>query len=692
MSSGNLSSMVWRVGVDVGGTFTDMVVVDADGLLRVHKVPTVQSDPAQGVMAAVEQAAKSEGLSADAFLSRVSLFVHGSTIATNTVLEGKGARVGLLATRGFRDSVEIRRGHRDNPWDHRTPYAPVLVPRYLRQPVSGRLDRDGQEVEALSEDDVINAAQLFREEGVQSVAICLFNSYASTQHESRAADTLLKHLPGVSLSQSGKVAPVIGEYERSATAVLNAYVAPRTVTYLKELNARLSGLGLTVPLLLIQNNGGAISVDEIADRPAALLLSGPAAGVGALSYYGDAIGTHDLVSMEIGGTSCDVMLMTGGKVAFSDRLDIGGYTCVLPSVEVHTIGAGGGTIARVDDAGLLHVGPEGASSRPGPACYGLGGQEPTVTDAQVVLGRVKPGPMGGGAVVIDPAQAIAVIGERIAKPLGLSIEAAAEGIIRLMDQKLLHAVARLSSERGYDPRRLTLVAGGGAGPVHGCSVGRALGCKQVFLPRLAGAFCALGMLHSEVRHDFMRVHFADLDHADRPTLETLFEELEAEARATLHRERFDAGSIELTRALDLRYIGQQWDITVPVIGEFDPAKIRHDFDLEHDRLFGHTQPDGIIEITKVRAAGIGKLPPLKQQSPTPASGPAKPISTRRVWTDAEVGWKDLPVYGAGQLAPGHIINGPAVIDEATTTILLGSGDLLRVDPTGNFLVTFDGVQ
>jgi N-methylhydantoinase A len=682
----------WRVGVDVGGTFTDMVVVNNAGQIRVHKVPTVQTDPARGVMAAVDKAAEAEGLSARDFLARVTLFAHGSTIATNTVLEGKGAKVGLLATEGFRDSVEIRRGHRENPWDHRTPYAPVLVPRYLRQPVKGRLDRDGQEVEPLFEDDVRRAAALFEEEGVQSVAICLFNSYLSGRHEAQAAEVLAKQLRGVAISQSAKVAPVIGEYERSSTAVLNAYVAPRTVSYLQGLNRSLSELGLPVPLLLIQNNGGAISIDEIADRPAALLLSGPAAGVGALSYYGQGIGSHDLVSMEIGGTSCDVILMTGGQVAFSDRLDIGGYTCVLPSVEVHTIGAGGGTIAHVDSAGMLHVGPQGASSRPGPACYGLGGEAPTITDAQVVLGRVKPGPMAGGAVVIRPELAVKAIETAIAKPLRLSVEDAAAGIIRLMDQKLLHAVQRLSSERGFDPKRLTLVAAGGAGPLHGCSVGRALGSRQVYLPRLAGAFCALGMLHSEVRHDFMRVHFADLDKADRASLDAVFRELEDEAIATLKREQFAPDAMSLIRSLDLRYIGQQWDITVPVSGDFDPDRIRRDFDAEHDRLFGHTQPGGIIEITRVRAAGIGRLPPLMQQRPEPASDLATPTSTRRVWTGVEHGWRDVPVYGAGQLAPGHEIDGPAVIDEAVTTVLVGPGDRLRVDETGNFLVTFGEVR
>ena len=504
----------WRIGVDVGGTFTDLVAIDGGGAIRVHKVPTTSMDPAQGVIAAVAAVAAACELSPSGFLARVTLFAHGSTIATNTVLEAKGARVGLITTNGFRDALEIRRGYRENPWDHRTPYAPVLVPRYLRLSVRGRIDREGTETEQLSHADVASATATFRTEGVQSVAVCLFNSYIDGRHEARVAQQVSAEMPGVPVTQSASVAAIIGEYERSSTAVLNAYISPRTVSYLRTLNQRLAELGLGVPLLLIQNNGGAISVEEVAERPVALLLSGPAAGAGALKYYATAIGTNDLISMEIGGTSCDVLLMKGGSIAFSDRLDIGGYICVSPAVEIHTVGAGGGTIASVDGAGLLHVGPAGAGANPGPACYGLGGGEATITDAQLVLGRVKPGPMAGGTVTLDQDKASSVIERRIAKPLGLSVDAAAAGMIRLMDQKLLHAVQRLSSERGHDPKQFTLVAAGGAGPLHGASVGRALGSRHVYLPRLAGAFCALGMLHSDVRHDSVRVYFADLDRAD----------------------------------------------------------------------------------------------------------------------------------------------------------------------------------
>lgn len=678
----------WRIGVDIGGTFTDMVVANDRGGVRVHKVPTVPRDPAEGVLAAIARAAEAERLDVRTFLKCTTLFAHGSTIATNTVLEAKGAKVGLLTTEGFRDFLEIRRGQRDNPWDHRTPYAPVLVPRYLRLPVRGRIDAAGNVTAALQVTDVEHAAAVFREEGIESVAVCLLNSFLNAEHERQAAAILRRLLGEIPISLSCDIAPIMGEYERGSTTVLNAYVAPRTVGYLQALNSRLVEQGLGVPILLVQNNGGATSVGEVASRPVSLLLSGPAAGVGSLAYYSQAIGSDDLVSMEIGGTSCDVILMTRGKVAFTDHIDIGGYTCVSPSAEVHTIGAGGGTIARIDNAQMLHVGPQGAGARPGPACYGHGGQAPTITDAQVVLGRLKPGTYAGGSVAIDSTLAHDVIERAVAKPLGLSVEEAAAGMIRLLEQKLLLAVQRLSTERGYNARHFTLVAAGGAGPLHGASVGRALGCPRVHLPRLAGAFCALGMLHSSVRHDHIRVHFADLDKPDHAPLAAAFADLERQARDRLEREGFTGADIEISRALDLRYTGQQWDITVAVGGGIDAQSIRCDFDREHGRLFGHTQPGGRIEIMKARAIGIGRLPSLSHPTPEAVRGEPRPSETRPVWIDQRIGWREAPIFSGATLAPGHVVHGPAIIDEQTTTIFVGNGDVLKVGKTGNFDISF----
>lgn len=685
-----MASGPWRIGVDIGGTFTDLVLVGATRQPHVHKVPTVPEDPSQGVIQALDRAAAAQGLDTGALLKACTAFVHGSTIATNTVLEGKGARTGLITTEGFRDALEIRRGQRDNPWEHRRPYPPALVPRSLRRPVAGRVDRAGHETEVLEVAEVDAALEHFRREGVEAIAICLFNSFLNPAHEQRVVDHLRVRQPARTVSASSYVAPIMGEYERASTTVLNAYIAPRTLSYLRNLAARLSALGLEAPLLLIQSNGGAISIDELGERPVTLLLSGPASGVGALNHYRAAIGSDDLVSMEIGGTSCDVILMSGGEVAFTDLLDIGGYKCVIPSVEVHTIGAGGGTIARVDRAGLLQVGPRGAGANPGPACYGLGAMEPTVTDAQVVLGRLKPGPYADGAVTLDGELAAAAIGRELAVPLGLSIERAAAGVIQLMDQKLLHAVQRMSSERGHDPRRLTLVAAGGAGPLHAVAVGRALGCSQVYIPRLSGAFCALGMLHSDLRHDYVRVHLDELDTSSVTIIEELFADLEQRATASLSREGFSAADMRLIRALDLRYRGQQWDLTVGISPHFHPATIRRDFDRTHGRLFGHTQPDGTIEITKLRVTGLGLTAPLEHAPMSPATAAPKFHERRTIWIDEQSGWCETPVYAGAALRPGHSFTGPAIVDEQTTTLLIGAGDRLAVDATGNYRVALDG--
>ncbi|MBR2818063.1 MAG: hydantoinase/oxoprolinase family protein, partial [Reyranella sp.] len=387
----------WRIGVDVGGTFTDMVLRDANGAVRIYKAPSVPADPSEGVLGVLRLAAQQLDMPLSALLRDCALFVHGSTVATNTILEKKGAKVGLLTTEGFRDSLEIRRGIRENQWDHRAPFPQVLAPRYLRLPVRGRIGADGRELTPLAAEDVDKAAAVFEADGVESVAVCLFNSFLDGGHEHQVGARLAKSWPGKWVSLSSDVMPTMGEYERSSTVVVNAYVAPKVTSYLKSLDQQLRQLGLPRGLLMLQSNGGAVSVDQVAARPVMLVLSGPAAGVGALkgcaapSKHGGE--RANLISMEIGGTSCDVMVMAQGDVPVADELVIDGYHLTTPSVEIHTVGAGGGTVAWVDDAGLLHVGPQGAGARPGPAAYGLGGENPTVTDAQLVLGRLRPGPL-----------------------------------------------------------------------------------------------------------------------------------------------------------------------------------------------------------------------------------------------------------------------------------------------------------
>lgn len=680
----------WRIGVDVGGTFTDLVLIEPDGAVSVSKVPSVPSDPGAGVLATLEAAAAARGMAVGDLLAGCTVFVHGSTVATNTVLERKGAQVGMLTTKGFRDSLEIRRGIRPDPWRHREPYSEVLVPRHLRRPVEERIDRNGREEVPLREEDVAEAAALFRAAGVESVAIALFNSFLNPEHERQARDALLRtwDMPWVSLSSA--ISPTMGEYERSSTAVVNAYIAPRTVGYLQRLAEELAIRGLRQEMLLMQNNAGTATVRQLADRPSTLLLSGPAAAVGALEFYRAAAGTDDLISMEIGGTSCDIAMMAGGKVGLTDALSIDGYDLTLPSVDVHTIGAGGGTIAGVDAGGLLYAGPAGAGAVPGPACYGRGGTLPTATDAQVVLGRLAPGAFAGGSITIDGGPARRAVEEHIGERLGLSAEDAAAGVIRLLEQKLLQGVQRISSERGHDPRRFTLVACGGAGPLHGASVARRLGCARVFVPKLAGAFCALGLLNSDLRQDYVRVLFADLDRADVAALDAAWAAMREEAAATLA----DCGLVDAScgyeRAADLRYRGQQWDVTVPVGDRFDAAEVRRHFEDEHERLFGHIQPEGTIEITKLRLSGIGRVerarPAFAERS---ERAPPAPAATRPVWLDETNGWREVPVFAHRDLRPGHALPGPLIVDEATTTILVGVNDRLEILSSGDYLIHVD---
>ena len=681
----------WRIGVDVGGTFTDMVLRDAAGAVRIFKSPSVPADPSEGVLGVLRLAATQLDITLTALLRDCALFVHGSTVATNTILEKKGAKVGLLTTEGFRDSLEIRRGIRENQWDHRSPFPEVLVPRYLRLPVRGRIGAGGEELAPLHPEDVDTAAKVFAAEGVESVAVCLFNSFLDGGHERAVGRQLAKSWKGKWVSLSSDVMPTMGEYERGSTAVVNAYVAPKVSSYLRALDEQLRQFGLPRSLLLLQSNGGAVSVDQVAARPVMLVLSGPAAGVGALKGCSAPGAQANLISMEIGGTSCDVMVMARGDVAVTDALTIDGYHLTTPSVEIHTVGAGGGTVAWVDDAGLLHVGPQGAGARPGPAAYGLGGENPTVTDAQLVLGRLRPGPLAGGAVTLDAKLAQQAIESRLAKPLGLSVEDAAAGVIRLLEQNLLHAVERLSIERGHNPATFTLVAAGGAGPMHGTAVARALGSRRALLPRAAGAFCAMGMLQSDVRQDYLQVFLGDLDKVEAPALEAAFAPVEARAHEALAKDGFGKDEVVIEREVDLRYEGQQWPVRVGVAAKgFDASAARKAFETEHQRLFGHIQPGGRIEITALRVVGRGRLDWTPPAVRPPQQGTPKPRETRKVWIDPATGWRDVPVYDGADLAPGCKLKGPLLVEERTTTAFVGPNDLLEVDERDDFLVHVGG--
>lgn len=677
----------WRIGVDIGGTFTDMILVDSAGDMFVFKEPSVPSNPAEGVLATLAAAERYFQISQSEILQGCDLFIHGSTVATNTVLEHKGAKVGLITTAGFRDSLEIRRGIRFHQWDHRAPYPEVLVPRYLRLPVPGRIDSKGGERTPLDRKALDKALDELADEGVESLAVTLLNAYVNPVHEQAVTAAVEENGRFKWLSISTDIAPILGEYERTSTTVLNAYIAPRVVTYLKTLNNALQDRGLRHPMLLVQSNGGMVAVEKVTDRPVNLVLSGPAAGVGALNLISESIG-NNLISMEIGGTSCDVMMMVAGHVGVGDELVIDEYHVSIPSVEVHTVGAGGGTIAGVDAAGMLFVGPQGAGANPGPASYGLGGQEPTATDAQIVLGRLSAGPIGGkGSITLDADKAHHAVETRVAQPLGIDKTTAAAGILRLLEQHLLHAVERISTERGYDPKNFTLVAAGGAGPLHGASVGRMLGCRAVYVPRLAGAFCALGMLHSNLRQDFFQVIYPLPLEQAADSGAAILSDLDGKAIAALAEQGFAEAEVLLKREADVRYHGQLTSVRVPISdGPLDVARIRAAFEAEYQRQYGHTQPDGAVEITAFRVAGIGEIPPLKPSVRSPAENRPEPLEVRSVYVNDHDKWQDAPVYDGRDLRPGVRLKGPLIVREPTTTVLVGPRDQLRVDAADNFVI------
>ena len=691
----------WRIGVDVGGTFTDLVLADAQGATWVAKVPSVPADPSRGVHAALARVAVDLGMPLDEVLAGCALFVHGSTVATNTMLEGTGAVVGLIATEGFRDALEIRRGLREDQWNHRAPFAPVLVPRYLRATLGGRIDADGSEHAPLDLEGLGPVLEHFDSHDVEAVAIAFMNSFVNDAHERAAAEAVSEQWDGTWVTTSTAVSSLMGEYERTSTAVVNASLSPKIVSYLRKLNDELAAAGLRHSILLVQSNGGAASVDQVSERPVNLLLSGPAAAIGALNLYRDATDAAlvtdentsavagNLISMEIGGTSCDVLLMSGGEVDTRDDIMIAGYHVSTPAIDIHTIGAGGGTIAGVDEAGLLYVGPQGAGADPGPACYGHGGTLPTVTDAQLVLGRLRPGKSAGGTLDLDIDAAREAIRTHVAGPLGMTVEEAAAGIVEVVEQHLLSATEHISIERGHSPRRFTMVAAGGAGPMHGASVAAGLGCERVYVPRDAGALCAIGMLHSDVRQDFTRFLMGSLDELDLAEVDAGFEALCAQALSVMDGEGFAASQVTLDCELELHHPGQLWTIRVPAYGDdpstIDAAAVRDAFEAEYQRLYGHVQQDGTIMVASLRLVARASTGDVATSETAPAESDPEPIETRSVW-HGPFGWCDTPVFDGEVLRRGHTIMGPALVEELTTTVVARPGDRLWVDANGDLFI------
>jgi N-methylhydantoinase A len=678
--------MSYRIGIDVGGTFTDFLLIDDDDTRLVHKTSSTPDDPSRGFVNGLTEIAAIVGLELPAFMEQLSLIVHGTTVTTNAVLTHRGARTGLLATEGFRDTLALRDGTREEPYDNRMAPPTPLVPRHLRLGVGGRMDYKGDELAPLAQDDVRAAAEAFTRDGVQAVAISFMHSPANAAHEARARDLIAELMPGVYVTASTDLLPQVRYYERTSTTVLNAYVGPIISGYLSALTGRLQDLAFGGTLLIMQSNGGVATPAEISQRAALSLLSGPASGPTAGLWQLAPHGLHDCITVDMGGTSFDAALVADGEPLLMVDGVVDRWRLALPTIDIHTIGAGGGSIAWVDDGGLLHVGPQSAGAQPGPACYGRGGTLPTVTDADLLLGFLGDDSFSHGGLELHRDAAEAAYAP-LAERLNMTITEAAAGVYQLVNVTMATGVRDISVRRGLDPRDFPLVIAGGAGPLHAAAIAAELDCTALLVPRESSIFCAAGMLMSDFKHDHVRAFKRPLAEADPGQLAALVNEMTRDGRATLQREGVAADAIAIRGALDLRYVGQWHELTVAVELPIESGAVTEGFHAEHDRLFGHSSPQAPIEVLAVRVSVVGETPKPAMTAPDADDGTAAPPPRRRpVWSASARALVDTPVHDGQVLHVGTTIPGPAIIELDNTTIVVPESFTLDVDAYGAFAV------
>jgi N-methylhydantoinase A len=682
--------MNFRVGVDVGGTFTDFLVSGAGSAARVYKSSTTPENPAIGFFAGLEQAAKDYDLTLQQFLDNVETIVHGTTITTNAVLTSTGAKTGFLTTHGFRDVLNMRRGMKERQFEKYAP-PPPLVPRHLTHVARERINVEGKVLTPLEEQDVVAAAQAFKEAGVEAVAVSYLWSFRNPVHEERTREILERELPGVYVSVSTEILPQIRVYERHSTTALNAYSGPILTRYLTRLEKELKQRGYKGRLLIMQSNGGVMS-PQVAQRFASnTLLSGPAGAPGAGVFYGSTHGFKNIITVDMGGTSFDVALVKDGRPGITTDGSIGEHRIASPILDIHTIGAGGGSIARVETGGLLAVGPASAGAQPGPACYGRGGLLPTVTDADFVLGYLDPQAFHGGQLRLDGAAAERAITENVAKPLGIDATRAADGIYQVINANMAAALGVVSVQRGYDPREFVLIVAGGAGPIHAGPIARELEIPLVLIPRESSVFCAAGMLISDLQHDYVRTYARDLDKVDPAEVSALFKEMTAAARSTLTQEGIEAKKVHIAYSVDLRYVGQFNEVEVPFEFSGKPdlkaldASVKR-FHQQHDSLYGYSMGGAPVELINLRVTARGLTPkPKFPRSPKAKIPVARArLGTRPAWFDGK--WVKTPVFDGLELQNGHQVKGPAIVQQPTTTIIVPADFDLKVDEFNNYLM------
>jgi N-methylhydantoinase A len=678
-------------GVDVGGTFTDVIVADTEtSEVWIHKLASTPDDPSEGLIAGVG--------AADGEPAAIDTLLHGTTIATNALLQHEGAKVGMITTRGYRDILHIARHqrpqhysiHQEVPWQDR-----ALIRRRYRKVVTERVGPGGEVVTPLAEEEVAEVAKELRDQGVEAVVIGFINSYRNPVHEERAREIVLSVYPDVFVTTSASVFPQFREYERFTTAAINGFVGLKVRNYLERLRDRMSDTGMRAELRLMRSNGGVVTSEVARQAPATLLLSGPAAGVLAGAHVGRSCGHENLITFDVGGTSADIGIVTPRGIIEATARDtfIAGYPILVPMIDVHTVGAGGGSIAYVDAGGAFRVGPRSAGAEPGPACYGRGGEEATVTDANVVLGRLRPQHFLGGEMKIEPALATAAV-ERLSSQLALSPAETAAGVITLVNHNMANAIRSRTIQKGHDPRRFTLVAFGGAGPLHAAEVARSLDIPQVLVPIYPGLTSAMGLLSTDLKYDLIQNEFMLDREADLDKLNADFARLDAEAREQLQRDDVPEEKITIVHAADCRYVGQGYELRVGMpSGTLDEEGLKtftSDFHRLHQEEYGHVFPANPIQIVNIRVVASGEMPKL----PTLPAPSATSLADARIDETAvqfsengAVGARPTAFYHRDRLPVGERVEGPAVLVQFDSTIVVPPGASAETLPTGDVLLS-----
>jgi N-methylhydantoinase A len=673
---------MYRIGIDVGGTFTDLVAIDAGGEATLAKVPSTPQDPSVGALEGIAALAARLGLDPAGLLASTERIVHGTTVATNALLELKGARTGLLTTEGHRDVIEMREGLKDDRYNLRLPPPEQLVPRHLRLGVRERLRPDGRVETPLDLDSLHKAIDILKTARVDAIAVCYLHAWRDPAHERRTAEIVHEALPEAYVSLSSSVLPQIKEFERVSTTIVNAYVGPVLARYLGRLKARLAEAGYRGPTLIIQSHGGVAPIAEAGRLAAGAVLSGPAGGVAGSVHAAKLAGTPNLIPFDMGGTSTDICLVVDGDATLVMDRKIGGHRIALGSLDIASIGAGGGSIATVDAGGILHVGPESAGAVPGPACYGQGGTAATVTDANLLLGYLDPARFLGGARLLDKVAAEQAV-DRVAKSLGVGRLQAAHGIHRIVNTNMAEGVRLVSVRRGVDPRRFALFAFGGAAGLHATDIARQLQLGRVVVPRVAAVLSAWGMLATDLRFEVSKSHIGDTRALDGGAVKRLFDDMEAEGVARL-RASF-AGPTRASRAVDMRYGEQVFEITVPLDDvdwtASDPLpQIVERFHRLHEVLYTYAMPEQESVLVNARVTVAGILDELPREPRLPEAPPSPPLSIRAIYLDG--GFVQASVFDFDALAPGQQVAGPAIVESAMTTVLLRPGDEAVVTELG----------